>query len=728
MHTHSAAMAAHKDDPKWSKYGPMPPKPYTKAEVAKSDEMMAWAQKKYADDALALEFVTRPATYRYLVTYDWSVEKSKPKLAEAVEWRRSHVYSDATLSSAKSCPPTSPPVWTAKQCPVCKPGTLVKAPGGGLSEVTVGAGDAHCIAGPCVDRFGRPVIYFNLSRLKDTTTKAVIAHLAAVNEAVFDPASPEQMCFLMDARNFSLVGSGMGKELALEFITVFTQMYPERMGTLVLVEAPMVLDFLFSAIKPFMDPSTARKVMTVRTKDADGLIGYLLPNEPEAAAWLLHAMKSDPKKEPTLPPLPAGPAVRAMWRVRRGEAPSPASSPPSAAPPVGGGSGAAAVPTAAAAAGGTAASGSSQSASGAHGSRAHSASSASDVSTGAVTHSSSGHSSSSSTTSPKMPPVPVPAAAPAAAAAAVVTSPRSKEDGAAAAKGSHSASKSSGGGGFFSSLFGGGVHSHASSGAHTGPVHSLVPGYPPPASSASTSSAAAASSSSSSSAPAAAASSSAVSPPTKPGVAVRRTTSGGSGSDVSGSGSAVTSPAQAPFSAGTSAASAPVSPPQQQQHLSAASFTSFVHRFKHQANDSVAWTGSGGGSPGDVSPRSARSSSSASANNNSNGPSGGGTPEGGFSPWGISSSASGGTSNGVASPGRPSAANSSSNSNSSAGSSSGSAKHVISPTGPHHREAAHPPPQSSVGTSSAAAASSTSGGGGPVSPSKPGFLSRGSKH
>lgn len=197
-------MADARADPKWGKYAPVQPKPWTPAEVAKSDAVLAWCTKTFSDDALAMEFLSRAATYRYLVTYDWNVQKTCDILKEVMVWRRSHIWPEGTPTSTTD---GAAPDWTPRQCPVC-----VSDP--------YSAGNLHCIACPALDRFGRAVIYFNLSRLKDVTPKAVIQHLAAVNEAVFDPGDGGQMLFIMDARNFSLSGSGLGKDIAIEFISV----------------------------------------------------------------------------------------------------------------------------------------------------------------------------------------------------------------------------------------------------------------------------------------------------------------------------------------------------------------------------------------------------------------------------------------------------------------------------------------------------------------------------
>ena len=116
------------------------------------------------------------------------------------------------------------------------------------------------------------------------------------------------------------VFTAVGKDMAVEFISVFTTMYPERMGTLVLFEPPTVLEWLMTAIKPFMDASTVRKIITVRMKDIDSLLAWAFDyghEGAEALEWVRHVIHSDPKKEPTTPPLPSGPANRALWRRRR---------------------------------------------------------------------------------------------------------------------------------------------------------------------------------------------------------------------------------------------------------------------------------------------------------------------------------------------------------------------------------------------------------------------------
>jgi hypothetical protein len=98
---------------------------------------------------------------------------------------------------------------------------------------------------------------------------------------------------------------------------VFTAHYPERLGAMLLVDMPTVAEFLYSAVKVFMDPVTVRKVNMVKAKDMPDIAVALCGAGSPTAEWLVDAVRMD-NKPGALPPLPASAPVPVHVQVAKG--------------------------------------------------------------------------------------------------------------------------------------------------------------------------------------------------------------------------------------------------------------------------------------------------------------------------------------------------------------------------------------------------------------------------
>lgn len=86
----------------------------------------------------------------------------------------------------------------------------------------------------------------------------------------------------------------MNPSLGTTIVSTFSEIYPERLGRVILLDAPTVFGMLYGALKPFIDPRTAAKIEWVSGNDAvKERIDELLP--PATAKWVHEAMSMPPR-------------------------------------------------------------------------------------------------------------------------------------------------------------------------------------------------------------------------------------------------------------------------------------------------------------------------------------------------------------------------------------------------------------------------------------------------
>lgn len=183
-----------------------------------------------------------------------------------------------------------------------------------------------------------------------------IRHIVAEFEAQFggpDAASAaDNWLWIVDLRGFSIFGSnilGLGREfvnvrggshappIATPHIShadaqstpqVFTRHFPERLGTMLLVDAPYLVSGAYRALVPFMDPATVRKVSTISQAEALEVVEAVVPGA-DQREWLRAALTMEPKPGVLPAKLPASapePTHIAIPRLRAAGLATPASS------------------------------------------------------------------------------------------------------------------------------------------------------------------------------------------------------------------------------------------------------------------------------------------------------------------------------------------------------------------------------------------------------------------
>jgi hypothetical protein len=185
------------------------------------------------------------------------------------------------------------------------------------------------------DRFGRPIMYCSPARCASMDNPDTMLHLIAEQERAFlDPDKAECWMWIFDCRGLGLFSGGLSVSVGKEFVRTFTDHYPNRLSVSVMFEPPTLVDWLYSALKPFMDPETVRKNVVVKTRDLPAVLAEFTSSG-EQTAWLTAALTS-----PTSAPLPPLPSCAPLPVHRMLAVSSPTSSEPA------GGDGARATPAA----------------------------------------------------------------------------------------------------------------------------------------------------------------------------------------------------------------------------------------------------------------------------------------------------------------------------------------------------------------------------------------------
>jgi len=270
--------ASLRADKKLSLLIPTPPAALSASQASALAEVEAGAAARWGGDAGVTTWLAETrASFRCLWTHDWDVKKSLANLEATVAWRR------ATVGPALRCAPCA-----------ADPRT-------------------HCFVRVGSDRWRRPVVYFAPSRCTSSDLAPTIAHAAAEMEVAFcAPGAAPQWVFVLDLRGVGLFG-GYSKSALKDLIAVFTAHYPERLGTMVLIDLAAVVSALFAVIKGLMDPQTVRKIVTVASKEVPAVAAALFGGDETTAAWIVAAVAADAKPG-NLPPLPpaAPPPVHAL--------------------------------------------------------------------------------------------------------------------------------------------------------------------------------------------------------------------------------------------------------------------------------------------------------------------------------------------------------------------------------------------------------------------------------
>jgi hypothetical protein len=240
--------------------------------AAQLDEMREWREGVLPTlSERGRHFLAQDATLRrYLRARNGSVPAARDNLLASIQWREQHL---------------APPL----HCAECH-----------------ATPHAHCFFPIGWTREGRPILYGNPPRAACSDVPPTVRHVTHTLEHCWThPRSAEQWVWLTDFRGFGFTHA-MQARLGIEFATVFSQQFPERLGAIVLLNPPTVFSLLLSAIKPFADARTMAKVVVVNG-DAPAVVARLQAEfgfEPHTCEWVSAVLAMDPVPG-NLPPLPA---------------------------------------------------------------------------------------------------------------------------------------------------------------------------------------------------------------------------------------------------------------------------------------------------------------------------------------------------------------------------------------------------------------------------------------
>jgi len=148
------------------------------------------------------------------------------------------------------------------------------------------------------DRLGRPVYVeqlgkLNVKELFNVTTvermqqklvveyeKTILTRFAACSK--ISGKNIEQSCTILDLDGVSLMSSGQVLSIIREISKIGQDYYPELLGTMFIVNAPMLFSSVWSLIKPFLDENTVKKIHILGSSYKTKLFEYVDPeNCPE---------------------------------------------------------------------------------------------------------------------------------------------------------------------------------------------------------------------------------------------------------------------------------------------------------------------------------------------------------------------------------------------------------------------------------------------------------------
>mmetsp|Transcript_15117 Transcript_15117/g.32788 ORF Transcript_15117/g.32788 Transcript_15117/m.32788 type:complete len:312 (+) Transcript_15117:167-1102(+) len=110
------------------------------------------------------------------------------------------------------------------------------------------------------DKQGRPVLYSTFALMGKRTVHLTMDHMIQMFEMAVRSMPPgvEQWVWLNDFVGFGV--SDLNPSLALSFLELSADHYPERLGQLLVLDAPGILTPLWNMLKPFIDPVTHKKI------------------------------------------------------------------------------------------------------------------------------------------------------------------------------------------------------------------------------------------------------------------------------------------------------------------------------------------------------------------------------------------------------------------------------------------------------------------------------------
>jgi hypothetical protein len=220
-------------------------------------------KREYGKDKDVLHFLTDMACYRFLRAREGNAEAAMKMIHATVQWRRKH---DLFKQKARCIP--------------CENQTKT-----------------HGFACIGYDTQDRAVCYSCSARAIDQRDiEAGVYHMVVEMEhRLNDETGVAQIVWIVDFSGFKTRHAN--PEYGRIAASVFQQVYPERLGQLVLLDFPWLFSVFYKMISPMLDPVTRNKIIILRTEDEQ--FKYFEENfSPDMVKWMKEVSK-----------LPAQPAL-----------------------------------------------------------------------------------------------------------------------------------------------------------------------------------------------------------------------------------------------------------------------------------------------------------------------------------------------------------------------------------------------------------------------------------
>lgn len=176
--------------------------------------------------------------------------------------------------------------------------------------------DAHCFFTIGVSRHDQPFIYSCVPRAKCYDVAETVGHVVSSFEKILTHPT-RKFTWLCDFNGFGFSHAMQGR-IGIGFALTLANHYPERLGRLVLINAPTVFDIMLAVCKPFVDSKTMSKLVSI-SGTPEEVCSRLEEDEfglqPTTSAWLLETLKMKPVPG-NYPPIPMEVASLQLSRVQ----------------------------------------------------------------------------------------------------------------------------------------------------------------------------------------------------------------------------------------------------------------------------------------------------------------------------------------------------------------------------------------------------------------------------
>jgi len=111
------------------------------------------------------------------------------------------------------------------------------------------------------DKDGRPILYMRPGRENTETSPRQLRHLVWCLERAKDfmPPGQESLVIIVDYKSTTL-RTNPSISIASKVLTILQQHYVETLGRAIVTNLPMLLNFFYKGISPFLDPVTRDKM------------------------------------------------------------------------------------------------------------------------------------------------------------------------------------------------------------------------------------------------------------------------------------------------------------------------------------------------------------------------------------------------------------------------------------------------------------------------------------